>query len=1138
MKDFHNITRILNFKELNKKFITASIYDTVWTRIPEIFNIMDTEFFTTKLDRETTSPKNEASINAPKAGKKEFSRSGKILDTGWSSIPNCAKFRLDERKLDPRWLSLGIEKKVKIDPVITEYKNGKMNQYMKYQIKRLYNMKSDPVKFWKTCKLILLYSSVFRVSAINHVCTNWYKSMEYYKILRANKKVDKIIKTDNWSIVYHRVYIPKKNTFRPLGVPTLEWRIYLHMINNFMHMFVKDYLLPSQHGFIPGRGTLSAWKEIMTKAISKPYIYECDLKQFFPSVNVSKLGKLLETDLKVPLTISTGLFELNSSLPILPKEVKLNENYTQETRERLLNYKEEQDWDWAEDVPDSYYNNSSSGGFKLDSSGTPEFWENPIGVPQGAPTSPLISILILVKSFLTQTPSISYADDPIFYSDRPFEIQEEPDLGVLLNKEKSDWVKKDGLWLTDLKYLGLKYSPFDDSLSGNTRKGSRLQLSVEYRDKILKVFLPGKPLNWASFFRLKDIGMIFSRLYIGSWKSDALVQDFNLFPEDHSWTSIQWSKEGGRPRSQYSIFNVSSLASQSLCRKFTKIRQLSKKQTNPKIKPAEIVRTPTNLGSTAIIALIVKTTNSLSLISVTTRDLSLEFNVIIKKWNLTKLLWASESSYLIISKELAEMTQEYVEITRFLKWKSTPCPTTPLEVKDSDYKQLESLIYQRIMNQFKLIETQLLMTESIYNIVLNSILKLPNNNSELSILKQSMLNSVITVAERTRVTAPHTPELGSSDWTLPVNRIDFPITLTSSRAYKYIVYNFKKSRLELLGINKSYKEIVSLLASVEYSLPATLANSECNGSCNKTSVSRNNLTQYQKKNFLIVLTNSFLITFFTLHQFTYWPELLGTTIVIENTGWSWSELIGIILIAISMFLFIGIWGWYVGIIPDFTRHPPVSISPREVLIDSLHNNIESLKHANNRLTTSLNDITNANQGLTRVLNETKQKLSETSHELNIVDSVNGVFKSKMESLNETLLVIRKENLSLMQQLPTNSSEFKTTNILIDLAQEKILNFTSRIDSLFTQLKNNEIDFHQFHHHLTMLFDEYGMFNLINRIGQAVNLDSHAATLLVSHPNVLGEQVIFESLTNPDLLLILVDRHTSLLTLAETFSNFT
>lgn len=58
---------------------------------------------------------------------------------------------------------------------------------------------------------------------------------------------------------YKRVYIPKPGTDkkRQLGVPTMEWRIALHMWNNMIHIFVEDSLLESMHGFIPGRGTLS-----------------------------------------------------------------------------------------------------------------------------------------------------------------------------------------------------------------------------------------------------------------------------------------------------------------------------------------------------------------------------------------------------------------------------------------------------------------------------------------------------------------------------------------------------------------------------------------------------------------------------------------------------------------------------------------------------------------------------------------------------------------------------------------------------------------------------------------------------------------------------------------------------------------
>jgi len=58
------------------------------------------------------------------------------------------------------------------------------------------------------------------------------------------------------------------------------------------------------------------------------------------------------------------------------------------------------------------------------------------GVPQGAPTSPFLSILTL-KDFLTQVPSVSYADDPIFYSDKDFEIKDDKENGIEINQEKS-----------------------------------------------------------------------------------------------------------------------------------------------------------------------------------------------------------------------------------------------------------------------------------------------------------------------------------------------------------------------------------------------------------------------------------------------------------------------------------------------------------------------------------------------------------------------------------------------------------------------------------------------------------------------------------------------------------------------------
>lgn len=58
--------------------------------------------------------------------------------------------------------------------------------------------------------------------------------MDYNKVLSTLNAVRKLCKTKATDIDYKRAYIPKGETVRPLGVPTLEWRIYLHMINNVL----------------------------------------------------------------------------------------------------------------------------------------------------------------------------------------------------------------------------------------------------------------------------------------------------------------------------------------------------------------------------------------------------------------------------------------------------------------------------------------------------------------------------------------------------------------------------------------------------------------------------------------------------------------------------------------------------------------------------------------------------------------------------------------------------------------------------------------------------------------------------------------------------------------------------------------
>jgi len=65
-----------------------------------------------------------------------------------------------------------------------------------------------------------------------------------------------------------------------------------------------------------------------------------------------------------------------------------------------------------------------------------KYFKSRVGVPQGAPTSPFLSILIL-KKFLTQQRSVSYADDPVFFGDQEFKIYDYPAEGITIHPEKS-----------------------------------------------------------------------------------------------------------------------------------------------------------------------------------------------------------------------------------------------------------------------------------------------------------------------------------------------------------------------------------------------------------------------------------------------------------------------------------------------------------------------------------------------------------------------------------------------------------------------------------------------------------------------------------------------------------------------------
>jgi len=120
-----------------------------------------------------------------------------------------------------------------------------------------------------------------------------------------------------------------------------------------------------------------------------------------------------------PENIIRYLDTLNCSTPILPspKMRKLDETDTINKKREVIEY--------VFGGKEDYDLNSMRTGLGVSH-----------GVPQGAPTSPLLSNLSL-RFFLSQQPSVSYADDPIFFGERKFEIAGDPYYNITIHEGKS-----------------------------------------------------------------------------------------------------------------------------------------------------------------------------------------------------------------------------------------------------------------------------------------------------------------------------------------------------------------------------------------------------------------------------------------------------------------------------------------------------------------------------------------------------------------------------------------------------------------------------------------------------------------------------------------------------------------------------
>jgi hypothetical protein len=427
------------------------------------------------------------------------------------------------------------------------------NNYMKRQYKRLQkyinNNQNDKYEFLS--KILITKSEMYRLALFNHKNPTWYYEKKSSEQKSLYKKVTKLCKELSTQIEIQRVYIPKKPGHpdkygRPLGVPTMEWRIMPAMILNFMQGYYKKYEFKSQHGGMPFRGTKTFIEDMLRKNIyNKKYIWEFDYKGYYNNISHEAVIKVMQ-EINMPKIFVNWSSE---ALKTKPNSFKICD-YNRNEDEIYLNYEKDMAIKGNElfrqtimrqdkSIEGEYLEYLASGYSFLDA--TIFFEAAPYlskeegiklmkmsedqmslenypdkmhdmrnkeimhnleyegkGLPQGLGPSPFWSSIVTYKLKELSENILMYLDDGIIYSDSLEEITQKikkfreisDKIGVKINEEKSGFVVKEGKYLKPLKIIGTQY--INNQLESMTNCGTNKVFKKADLSKIAEMLKTGE----------------------------------------------------------------------------------------------------------------------------------------------------------------------------------------------------------------------------------------------------------------------------------------------------------------------------------------------------------------------------------------------------------------------------------------------------------------------------------------------------------------------------------------------------------------------------------------------------------------------------------------------------------------------